>query len=755
MGLRDTIRTWLADPPAAGATTAPAAEPVRAEFVDTPGNFGSFVAGLASKRELTVNDFEQLFKGWVFSCTSKRASALARQTRRIYRKDPNAQKGRTEVDAEHPFVKLFDTPIPTDSWYTSFDVINQVEAWLSTFGEAYIYTPRNGGKYPVQMWVLPPHLVEPKTLGKRIIDYYEWRSGAGIKRIAPEEICFLRETAPASTLWNSMTRGYSRLEAALDQVLTYTAAMDFIKGDLERGMLPPWFVTAKDRVDKKDWKVWKADLAEAFTGSAGSREPGMLQLGWDVKTVDLLENRGPVIDLMKDMGAIICSIYETPMPLITGDFGNQAPAALAEELSAAFERHTIEPQSERVDTGLTRWAQQIDPAIIIAHDPVSWQKPEEARADELHRLKTGRATVNDLRKENGEPELPPAVGDQLWIDPTLRPMDQVLAGGTSDLPAQKILLAREKPQKEDPPTPAPEPAKIETELDVLPTKSVDVDDIGDPFGNEDFADYYWARNDSVGQGQAAVLKIGIARWFKSVEAMLLADPLLKDLPTRTAATRKDLLSELSFDWGGIEELLLENTGADIEAHVERVMRMALEEIGTNLDEIEGEFSRWQQESVSESTARIVEPVATLKAEIGTLLSKVAGMSADDIASEIRTKFRYYSNARAATIAQTTATFTTGTSQLRAWDGMGVKVRWLSMRDSKTRDTHRSADNAEPDAEGYFAVGTDRMKSPAAGSQARENVGCRCTLRPELTTRAHLIAFRTAVFDPWDEMRQAA
>lgn len=697
------------------------------------GTFGDFVSGLSGRRQLTAQDFDRLFKGWVYSCVHKRGGAVAKQVRRVYQRSKTEQSGRVEVDSDHPLVKLFDMPMPADPFITPFDIWAGVEEWICVSGEAYVYTPRNGGKYPVQMWSLPSNQVFPRSEGKRIIDYFEWYSPRGLIKIAPEEMLFFRESAPGRTLMDNLVRGFSRLEAAIDQVRILHLGMEYLIGDLEAGGLPFWFVKSDNEEDTKEWKKWQALLVEDFYGPDAQRKPGMLHKGWDVATIDMLGNKGPIIQLVQQMGQVVCGIFGVPISIVTGDYGPDAPATLSQEVNISFEQHEIAPQLARYDSVLTRWGQQIDPELIIAHDPIEWQNPVEVRADEIHRLKTGRVTIDGLRKENGEELLNNEIGSQVWVDSTMLPAEQVLGGTANALPVQRIQLIDPPQQKEE----------VRAQSDPVSF---------DPFADAGFADHYWLRTVTAVDAHAVALRADFAKWFVEMRKAILSSTLLQSLPMRMTAARAmrtDLLTELGLDWDYFESRLLEITEGDSNQYIRDVMRKALEELGENYEDIESEFDEWRKSVVERTTSKIKEPVTTLRAEMQTLLQEMVGKSADEMRQAIRAKFRYYSNARASTIAQTTATYVTGASQTEAWKGLGVTYRWLSMRTGNVRPTHTRADGNPPNADGLFEVGTDRMPHPGAGFQAKENANCRCTLRPELVKLEHVIAFRALVFDPWE------
>ena len=147
-----------------------------------------------------------------------------------------------------------------------------------------------------------------------------------------------------------------------------------------------------------------------------------------------------------------------------------------------------------------------------------------------------------------------------------------------------------------------------------------------------------------------------------------------------------------------------------------------------------DFDEYRASVVSLTTSKISEPVDTIKDELETLIRNNAGQPAATLSKLIDDQFEFYSTARAEVIGRTTATFTTGASQTKVWDDLDIDYSWLSQRNASVRDTHRRADGQRPDADGYFYVGRDKMKFPASGKLAEENVNCQCVLQPVASER---------------------
>jgi hypothetical protein len=97
----------------------------------------------------------------------------------------------------------------------------------------------------------------------------------------------------------------------------------------------------------------------------------------------------------------------------------------------------------------------------------------------------------------------------------------------------------------------------------------------------------------------------------------------------------------------------------------------------------------------------------------------------------KTKYLFsevYTKSRAKMIADTTATYSTTLSQRSVFSQYNYDLQWLSSRDNKTRDEHKDADG-QIAIDGYFRVGGESMKHPGGGSDAANNINCRCYILP--------------------------
>lgn len=124
-------------------------------------------------------------------------------------------------------------------------------------------------------------------------------------------------------------------------------------------------------------------------------------------------------------------------------------------------------------------------------------------------------------------------------------------------------------------------------------------------------------------------------------------------------------------------------------------------------------------------------LTTINDELRYLIRTNADLAPAELAARIRGRFSFYTEARAQTIARTTATFNSNATVRDVQKRVAPKYRrfWLSYGDA--RYFHLLARNQQEDAQGGFTIGSEWMAFPAGGSDPKNNINCRCTTRLRL------------------------
>jgi HK97 family phage portal protein len=158
---------------------------------------------------------------------------------------------------------------------------------------------------------------------------------------------------------------------------------------------------------------------------------------------------------------------------------------------------------------------------------------------------------------------------------------------------------------------------------------------------------------------------------------------------------------------------------------------------SDVDAEDGEYGKARREGIDESSQKIASSIGTIREDVRFILNQSGGLSAEEIAALLRSKFDEISTARANAIGRTTATATTGKTQSAVWKTASdresdpdrkIVRQWISFPGA--RDAHSKANGQwENLVTGFFTVGGEETEYPAGPFLSAKNaVNCRCITR---------------------------
>ncbi len=374
-------------------------------------------------------EYLQHFKGWVYAAIMARADGLADLTWTIKLRSYTAQGGSAAAPANHWLVTLKENPSPLP-WVTWRTICKAVEYWQSIAGEAYIWAPKVGGSAkPNQMWIVPPMLVKPIGGDSGLsLSHYEMLTPRGAVKIPKENMVYLPLLGPAGDLVGSMMRGQARIGAAIDVVEVDHHIHAYLRAYFAKHAVPEFVVESEGGAElySQDWDKFLTRWLEKHQGVPGV-PMGYLPAGWKLREINTTANKETLLGMAEKNLVAILGIFKVPKGILTGEYDSKAPATSFRAMKYTFLAGTIAPLGGEIAEVLTRWARLHDASVTIEIEPVEWKDPDVTQKDELHRLATGRATINDLRTENGEELLPPELGDVVFFGSPPIPLRLVLA----------------------------------------------------------------------------------------------------------------------------------------------------------------------------------------------------------------------------------------------------------------------------------------------------------------------------------------
>ena len=227
------------------------------------------------------------------------------------------------------------------------------------------------------------------------------------------------------------------------------------------------------------------------------------------------------------------------------------------------------------------------------------------------------------------------------------------------------------------------------------------------------------------------------KWAKRIatafakEAAKLEAELIGNVKSRGAVMTKQ--EGDPFDVEDWTARFLSATESEREGLVEEMVKAA----SSDVDAEDGEYGKARREGIDESSQKIASSIGTIREDVRFILNNSGGLSGEEIAALLRSKFAEITTARANAIGRTTATATTGKTQSAVWKTVSdresdpdrkIVRQWVSFPGA--RDAHSGANGQFEDLDtGFFTVGGEQTEYPAGpGLSAKNAVNCRCITR---------------------------
>jgi HK97 family phage portal protein len=384
-------------------------------------------------REPTPNELMAELKGTAWTCASLNAAVCAAYPPRLYVTTSNDQPSprcltraldpyteirlralpraagarRLEEVVAHPLLALLAQVNPV---HNAFDLWELTTLYQEVHGSAYWYLTFDPFlRIPKEIWILPSQNVTPRRAADspRLVDYYEYRTGAKQQQFRPDQIIHFRYPDPR----DPYTAGLSPLRACFEQVsLTseYSAyrSAKFANQALPDAIVSPESMLGEEERDRLE-EQWNSTLRRGGGGRVLVTERGL--------NVQLLNHSLGDLAALADLRATkedITNAFHVPLSFLTSDT-NLANLQAAEHQHMA---KAIDPRLKRRDEKLNEQLVPLfDPSgrlFLASEDPIPVNREMSAKERELD-LKYGVVTINEVRGERGLP--PVAWGDQPWL----------------------------------------------------------------------------------------------------------------------------------------------------------------------------------------------------------------------------------------------------------------------------------------------------------------------------------------------------
>ncbi len=629
------------------------------------------------------NELSASLRGTVFACLQHRANALSGIKFESY-KEQNWEK--EELGRGHWTNELLSNPNP---YFTRSQVFGYIENWLSINGNAFIWTPTNGYRVPLQMWVLNPTRMRVIKGENNFIDGYVYQSAQeGNIAIPEKEIIHLAKLHPAARpeeIIGMNIFGVGLVSAALEYANIDREVSAYLARLFANNTVPPLIAKFPERFDQDEWQklksAWNEELPDyklrALLGGGMQLElppKGELAVSYDA--------------VSRDTRAQISQVFGVPPGMLDGSFQNRATA---EVQFAIFRQNTIDPEALYIAEEFTRHFRRWEEDVLIEAQPYEYADPDADMRQEEFELKWGIKTINDARGERGYDPIPE--GNTPLIANGFVPLQSAVNPAPAPVVARKLLTRAN--------------AKL-------------------PIVTADAKDLFWRNFDGITEANAGSLENVVEMIIAQIKEQVFQ---LADDGVLTLATVDIPESEL----------------AEYDAIIADAANQVATELYATLA-IEGGVPPTAEviALVEESSAQIRDSIGVIKQEVQATLTANAGKDKDELFKILNTKFDSLQTSRARAIANTTSANVTSGMQYAVYKDEGFEMVWLTQRDGRVRPAHAALEGSTQGADGYFTVvtevrdkegniievRTEKAKRPlGSGLSASNAVNCRCQLFP--------------------------
>lgn len=713
----------------------------------------SFMGGLIATGMLTYKQFCDAYRSWVYTCIDKNAKTIAmlpyglyyyetngkminnqyvksklntfenKYERERYLKDNNINK--VQVDS-HPFLELLKHPNSID---TRFKLWYNIILRLELAGYCGIYMPKNMLGLPGELKALPLQSsasLEPIPDGKEIIKGYKYKDGTVNETIEKDEMLYLNYPDPSSPL-----KGKSPIQSQ-----AYPYDIDMYLEQQQYALLKNKATfgnhfTTDQRLKGSQVTDLKELIADQYAGAINSGKPMFTHSGLKLDSGKLSSN---IKDLMLEQVSEfsfqkIISAYD----LTPGKLGllKDVNRSIMEVLDATYYKECIKPKvmliEEEFETFVLPRYDQGDKLSLDFDLPDDINKELEIKETEMN-LKYGKTTINEERSKEGKDDVP--WGDKPWF-----PFNMVQVGSNP-----KVETEPEPDTEED--TEGDTEKSIELKGLNFELKLLD-STFWTKEKKEKAVEIFIKNTETWEKLLTPILKANFKRQKKEVLERLEKhgnkinghiNGWGKQKIRKWLSEHKDKLSDININKkeevviliGESEEVFKEIL---MQSGNARLLQLGLEETFDFNTDVEKWLSSRLREYSKQVTGTTFDDIQAILRE-----GFREGLPLTTIADNLKVKFGKYDKYRANMISRTETISASNYSDLEAIKQNNLDKKldkfWLAELDA--RDTHGQAgidyseDNAIK-ANALFKVGSDSMQYPGGGSEAGENVNCRCTL----------------------------
>lgn len=216
----------------------------------------------------------------------------------------SGENGEIIDSTDHPAVRLFDEVNPYMSKYELWEAIVIL---LDLYGEAFVVKDREEYKgLPVYLWIVRPDTMKEQVYGGRLVAW-EYTANGSVKMLYPEEVIQFKYYNPYNIF-----RGLAPAKVLKETIETDGEAAKYNKRFFENDGTPGAVFTTEQQLTDTQYRRLKAQLIESRQGSIHAFRAMLLDGGIDVKNLSANLKDMQFLELRKYSKEEIAMVFGIP-----------------------------------------------------------------------------------------------------------------------------------------------------------------------------------------------------------------------------------------------------------------------------------------------------------------------------------------------------------------------------------------------------------------------------------------------------------
>lgn len=625
-----------------------------------------------------------------------------------------------------------------NQWWTMADLLYSTEQNLALWGNAYWFIDKENGP-ETTLWPLNPTRITPVPDkspiegGNQYIKGFKYTPPNGVSiSLLPEEIGWFRRINPTNEF-----EGVSGMAAFRATADTGISATNYNRNFFLNGAFPSDILfTISDPMSDDEYQVFADRLDKRLKGTDKAGMP----LIWDASMGAEPKKLGLSQKDMEYMGQLRFTVEDCARA-----FGVMPPLLMdtaattldnVKQARIEFFNTTVRQEWSFIEREINEFVLPnltTDKSLFVQFDTSNVPTLQEARIPErelaLKEVTAGTMTINEFRA--AQQREPVDWGDVFWAPTSVTPVSDGEAPETPETPPALPPPEDEEDEPEDedeersvhplPPTRGKILAAVKQERAILD------DNVGD----------FEKMQRDLFRAQAKSVETAIGR----------SD--MGELPVDERTVLNPAIVEDAVKIKQLTDPIFNPTAwiSVFSARGRPLYRLALAAAGRAVSDAFtlGPFDPNTPRAAAFINSRTAFWATTVNDETARLITseiikaQAAGESLPQIQSRVKKVFDFNNDVRAERIARTEVGAAASAGDLEAYDQAAVvdRLQWITVIDSRTRESHVAAHNQVIAKGTSFRVGGARLDAPRIGAgggagPAAEVINCRCTAIPLLT-----------------------